>query len=66
MENPTQETQESRTAKATFALTPREKLAIQFLAGARDTDLSNLIHERVVMVLIPEAEEVRAKLRGEP
>lgn len=58
------QTQESRTEKVAVAVTPREKLAMQLVAAKHDTDLSNLIRDRVIPVVILEAEEIRANLRS--
>lgn len=56
------ETQESRTEKIAVAVTPREKLAIQLVAGVKGTDVSNLLRDRAIPALIIEADEIRSSL----
>lgn len=57
-------TQESRTDKVAVSMTPREKLAVQLVAGARDTDVSNLIRDRVLPGVLEEAKQIRAALKA--
>lgn len=58
-----QETQESRTEKVAVAVTPREKLAIQLVAAKHETDLSNLIRDRLLPSVLEEADAIRENLR---
>lgn len=57
-----EDVKESRTEKVAVAVTPREKLSMQLVAAKHETDLSNLIRDRLVAGILAEADEIRAGL----
>jgi len=55
--------QESRTERATLAITPTEKRAIQFVAHVRQTTESDLLRTERLADIVSEYERLIAKLR---
>lgn len=57
--------QESRTERATLALTPTEKRAVQFVANVRQTTESDLLRTTLLADVVAEYDRLMAKLREE-
>ena len=55
--------QESRTERATIALTPTEKRAIQVVASVRQTTESELLRAKRIDEIVSEYDLLMAKLR---
>ena len=56
------ETQESRTVVVGAKVTPREKLAIQFVAGMMGTDVANLLRVMSIEEILAKREKLAARL----
>lgn len=57
----TDETQESKTVSIGARVSPREKLAIEWLAGQKGTDVSNLLRKVAIEPLMEEHARVTGK-----
>lgn len=56
------QTQESRTAMLGARVTPRERAAVVFVAGARSTDVSNLLREMSIDEILAERDRLMTQL----
>jgi hypothetical protein len=54
--------QESRTMTVSARVTPAEKHAIEFVAGAKGTDVSSLLREHSITAILAERERVAGAL----
>lgn len=57
----TEEKQESRTMSIGAKVSPREKLAIEWLAGEKGTDVSNLLRVTAIEPLMAEHRQRQAE-----
>ena len=60
------ETQESRTVVVGAKVTPREKLAIQFVAGMMGTDVANLLRVMSIEEILAKRERLAGQLSELP
>ena len=57
--------QETKTERASLAVTPSEKRAIKAVAAARETDESNLLRSTLLADVVEEYGRIRALVAGE-